>query len=187
MPSTLELRGEARSLGLRPRIGLGIHAALLAALVAGFVLLAPPSRWDDPLTLVVLVVLGVAVAPYMISVFTLAERMTPPRRTGAAMTLLAATTGIGYALGSTVAGQLADRGGHTQAYAVTVAAGVLATVLMLVAARSLRAGEGGRGIDRVVGALGAAPGRSPSRMLRRRRGARESTSTGSADDVVHSS
>ena len=59
MPSTLELRGEARSLGLRPRIGLGIHAALLAALVAGFVLLAPPSRWDDPLTLVVLVVLGV--------------------------------------------------------------------------------------------------------------------------------
>jgi len=165
------------------------YVTRLRCFAAALLVLSLPLLLVDSLgsLAVVLVVLGVAVAPYMISVFTLAERMTPPRRTGAAMTLLAATTGIGYALGSTVAGQLADRGGHTQAYAVTVAAGVLATVLMLVAARSLRAGEGGRGIDRVVGALGAAPGRRPSRMLRRRRGARESTSTGSADDVVHSS
>lgn len=58
--------------------------------------------------------LGFAVAPYMISVFTLAERLTPPQRIGAAMTLLAATTGIGYAVGASVAGQLADRGGHTR-------------------------------------------------------------------------
>ena len=66
---------------------------------------------------VALLVLGLAVAPYMISVFTLAERITPVQRTGGAMTALAATTGLGYAIGSAVAGRLADWGGHTPATA----------------------------------------------------------------------
>ena len=50
-------RGRRRP--VRRWAGLGIHAALLVALLLGYVLLAPPSRWDDPLTLAVLVVLGV--------------------------------------------------------------------------------------------------------------------------------
>jgi MFS family permease len=75
----------------------------------------------------------------MISVFTLAERITPVQRTGAAMTALAATTGLGYALGSAVAGRLADWGGHTPAFAVTVGAGLLATVVATSAAPGLRA------------------------------------------------
>jgi len=78
---------------------------------------------------IALLVLGLAVAPYMISVFTLAERITPVHRTGAAMTVLAATTGLGYAVGSALAGRLADWGGHTPAFAVTVGAGLLATVV----------------------------------------------------------
>jgi MFS family permease len=85
-------------------------------------------------------VLGLAVAPYMITVFSMAERSTPPARTGAAMTMLAATTGLGYAVGSSVAGQLADAGGYRPAFAVTVTAGVLATVLALVAGGVLRFG-----------------------------------------------
>ena len=55
--------------------------------------------------------LGFAVAPYMIGVFSLGERVVPPARVGAAMTLLASATGIGYALGASVAGRLADRRG----------------------------------------------------------------------------
>jgi MFS family permease len=87
----------------------------------------------------VLLALGLAVAPYMITVFSLAERIVPPARTGAAMTLLAATTGLGYAVGSSVAGQLADAGGHRPAFAVTIAAGALATSLTLLAGGVLRA------------------------------------------------
>ena len=49
----------------------------------------------------VLLVLGVVIAPYMITVFTLAERKVPPERSGAAMTLLSGVTGLGYAVGST--------------------------------------------------------------------------------------
>lgn len=77
----------------------------------------------------VLLVLGVSIAPYMITTFTLGERITPPARVSAAMTMLAATTGLGYALGAAVAGALADWRGHTPAFAVSVAAGVLAVSL----------------------------------------------------------
>jgi MFS family permease len=87
---------------------------------------------------IALLVLGLAVAPYMISVFTLAERITPVQRTGAAMTVLAATTGLGYAMGSAMAGRLADWGGHTPAFAVTVGAGLLAAVVASSAGPVLR-------------------------------------------------
>ena len=97
---------------------------------------------------VALLVLGLAVAPYMISVFTLAERITPVQRTGGAMTALAATTGLGYAIGSAVAGRLADWGGHTPAFAVTVGAGVLATAVATCAAPTLRARQAATAPDR---------------------------------------
>ncbi|MBC9732589.1 MFS transporter [Nocardioides marmotae] len=75
-------------------------------------------------------VLGCAVAPYMIGIFSLAERVVPPARVGAAMTTLASATGLGYALGSSLAGRLADADGATAAFGVTVGASVLAVVLM---------------------------------------------------------
>lgn len=88
-----------------------------------------------------LLVLGCAVGPYMICVFTLAERITPQRRLGAVMTVLSGATGVGYAVGSSVGGRLADWGGHTPAYAVTVGAGVVATALALGAGPALRTAQ----------------------------------------------
>jgi predicted MFS family arabinose efflux permease len=79
------------------------------------------------------------VAPYMIAVFSLAERVVPPARVGAAMTTLASATGLGYALGSSLAGRLADQSGATAAFAVTVGATVLAAGLMTTQQRRLRA------------------------------------------------
>jgi MFS family permease len=80
----------------------------------------------------VVIALGFAVAPYMITVFTLAERIVPPNRVGTAATLLAGATGVGYALGSALAGGLADLGGHRPAFAVTVAAGAVAFLLAVI-------------------------------------------------------
>ncbi|ANH37464.1 Major Facilitator Superfamily protein [Nocardioides dokdonensis FR1436] len=113
------------------------------ALVAAFALVAlswPLLLVDSLLgaTLVVLF-LGCAVAPYMIAVFSLAERVVPLPRVGAAMTTLASATGIGYALGSSVAGRLADDHGSTAAFSVTVTTTVLAAVLMLTQQRRLHA------------------------------------------------
>ena len=87
-------------------------------------------------TLVVLV-LGFAVAPYMIAIFSMAERVVPAHRVGTAMTLLAAATGIGYALGSSVAGRLGDAGGSTAAFTVTIGASALALLMMSTQQRRL--------------------------------------------------
>ena len=147
--------GEAGLTGyLQALLGVG-------SVVAGLGMAAPPPSWPlpnrlrwfalsllvlaAPLLLVssiptlvpVLLALGVSIAPYMITTFTLGERITPPSRTGAAMTLLAAATGLGYAVGAAVAGRLADWGGHTPAYAVTVAAGALAVAISWTARRTL--------------------------------------------------
>jgi MFS family permease len=84
-------------------------------------------------------VLGFAIAPYMIGVFSLGERVVPAGRTGAAMTALASATGVGYALGSSVAGRLADLSGHRAAFAVTVGATVVALVLAATQQRRLAA------------------------------------------------
>jgi MFS family permease len=87
---------------------------------------------------VTIALLGCAVAPLMIAVFTLAERVVVPARVATAMTVLASATGLGYALGSSTAGRLADAHGHTAAFAVTVTAMALAVVLVTAAQRRLR-------------------------------------------------
>lgn len=97
----------------------------------GLFVLATPLLLVDSLTALApaLLVLGLSIAPSMITTFTLAERITPPTRTGAAMTVLAAATGIGYAVGAALAGRLADWGGHGPAFHVTVAAGAVAALI----------------------------------------------------------
>lgn len=110
------------------------------ATAAGLFVLSTPLLLIDSLGLLcpVLIVLGCCVAPYMITTFTLGEQLTPPSRTGVAMTLLAAATGLGYAVGAAVAGRLGDISGATASFAVTVTAGGLACVLALLAGPMLR-------------------------------------------------
>lgn len=103
-----------------------VWVAALALLVLALPLLLVDSL---PTLSVTIAALGFAVAPYMIGVFSLGERIAPPERVSAAMTLLAAATGLGYALGSSIAGRLADVFDHTAAFGVTVGATVAALVL----------------------------------------------------------
>jgi MFS family permease len=112
---------------------------MLVAAVALLVLAAPLLLVDSIGSLVaVIALLGFAVAPYMISNFALAGILVPVHRVGTAMTLLAGATGIGYALGASVAGRLADEAGHTPAFAVTVTAAGAAVLLAAVANKALR-------------------------------------------------
>ncbi|MGH1561723.1 MFS transporter [Mumia sp. DW29H23] len=119
---------------------IGFEKRILAAAAALAVLSAPLVLVHSLAGLVaVVLVLGFAVAPYMISNFTLGERIVPISRVGQAMTLLAGATGIGYAIGSTIAGRLADEGGYAPALGVTVTAAWLALILALAAQRTLAA------------------------------------------------
>jgi MFS family permease len=119
---------------------IGQETRVLVAAIALFVLSTPLLLVDSlgPLTLTVFA-LGFAVAPYMIGVFTLGERIVPPTRVGTAMTVLASATGVGYALGSSIAGRLADHHGHTAAFAVTVTVTALAVLLAASQRRRLAA------------------------------------------------
>ena len=103
----------------------------LRLFTAAMAVFAVPLLWVStlPALAAVLLVLGLAIAPSMITTFTVTELITPTARLGAAMTLLAAITGLGYAIGSSVAGRLADWGGFTPAYAVTLAGAAAAAVI----------------------------------------------------------
>ena len=126
--------------GLPARFALSTRLRWFAA---GLLALSAPLLLVGSLAALVpvLLVLGCTVAPYMITTFTLGERVTPPSRTGAAMTVLAAATGLGYAVGAALAGRLADWGGHTPAYAVTVGAGAAAVLVSWGARRVLERAE----------------------------------------------
>lgn len=122
---------------LPERIGYAQRAAVAAI---GLLVLAAPLLLVGSIGSLVFVIfcLGFAVAPYMISNFALAGQIVPPGRVSAAMTMLAGATGIGYALGSSVAGRLADWGGHTPAFGVTVCAAGLAVLVSSATALSRR-------------------------------------------------
>lgn len=119
---------------------IGYEKRALVAALGLFVLSAPLLLVDSIWSLIaVVMMLGFAVAPYMISNFALAGHIVPPARVGAAMTMLAGATGVGYALGSSTAGRLADHGGHTPAFGVTVTAAGLAFLLALAFRKQLAA------------------------------------------------
>ena len=127
---------------------IGPERRILVAAVALLVLSVPLLFVDGlPALIAVVAVLGCAVAPFMIGVFTLAERVVTPGRVATAMTVLASATGLGYAVGSTIAGRLADEHGYTAAFAVTVSAMVcaLALVVAVAAAAPGRTGAVRRG------------------------------------------
>ncbi|WP_193612069.1 MFS transporter [Nocardioides lijunqiniae] len=125
------------TVALPPSFGQERRVLLSAALLV--VLGAPLLLVDSVGALVAAVLLlGFGVAPYMIGVFSIGERAVPSARVGLAMTLLAGATGIGYAVGSAVAGRLADADGHTAAFGVTVTATALALVLAVAGQRPSR-------------------------------------------------
>jgi len=125
------------TVAISDRVGQERRVLVSAAALA---LLSLPLLLVDSVGGLVLSVLllGFGVAPYMIGVFSIGERAVPTGRVGLAMTLLAGATGIGYAVGSALAGRLADLHGHPAAFAVTVTAAVLALVLATVLQRPAR-------------------------------------------------
>lgn len=109
-----------------------VFAAALAGAVTALLTISGPAG-----AVAAMAVLGLLVAPYLITVYALAERIAPPGRTATVLTLLAAGIVAGVALGAGLAGTLADRYGFRGAFAVPVAAGLFALLLAAVTHRRL--------------------------------------------------
>ncbi|WP_284987058.1 MFS transporter [Arthrobacter sp. fls2-241-R2A-172] len=94
-------------------------AAALAMSVLSLLLLLPAGIW--PMVLVLLV-LGIPVGPVMVTVFSIGGLVAPAGRMATVMTALASGIVAGTALGSYLAGQLAQTQGSGAAFVVSMGA-----------------------------------------------------------------
>jgi MFS family permease len=103
------------------RFSLSARWLVSAASMGGLavLLLLPGSAL--PMVLVLLV-LGLPVGPLMVTVFAIGGVVAPAGRLGTVMTALASGIVAGTALGSSIAGQLAQHQGYTAAFLVPVCA-----------------------------------------------------------------
>lgn len=116
------------------RIGLPVR---LRITTAAMTVLGIPLLFiaGIPALLVVLLAFGVTVGPYMITGFSLVERVVPVTRLASVMGLMTSLIVVGYAIGSSLGGALADAHGHNAAFAITCGAALTAFMLALATGR----------------------------------------------------
>ena len=108
-----------------------------SALMAGLALLLLLPSAALPMVLVLLV-LGLPVGPLMVTVFAIGGLVAPAGKLGTVMTALASGIVAGTAIGSSVAGQLAQNHGYSTAFVVPVCAAAALFLLGAAAAVVLR-------------------------------------------------
>ncbi|MET1066092.1 MAG: MFS transporter [Arthrobacter sp.] len=108
-----------------------------AALMAGLALLLLLPSTALPMVLVLLV-LGLPVGPLMVTVFAIGGLVAPAGKLGTVMTALASGIVAGSAIGSSIAGQLAQHHGYSAAFLVPVCAAAALFLLGAAAAVVIR-------------------------------------------------
>ncbi|MDQ0755898.1 MFS transporter [Arthrobacter sp. B3I4] len=108
-------------------------AALMTGLAA--LLLLPSTALP---MILVLLVLGLPVGPLMVTVFAIGGQVAPAGKLGTVMTALASGIVAGTAVGSSIAGQLAQNLGYSAAFLVPVGAAAALFLLGAAAAVVLR-------------------------------------------------
>ncbi|MBK3577354.1 MFS transporter [Streptomyces sp. MBT65] len=113
------------------------YLTFAATLLLGALTLAVGDRLHALPT--AMAVAGVTVAPYLISLYALTERLAPADRATVALTILCAGGPLGTATGQVLAGYLADRHGSAGAFLVPP---IAATAALLLAVAVFLAGPG---------------------------------------------
>ena len=119
------------------RLTVNVRWIACAALMAGFASLLLLPSTALPMVLVLLV-LGLPVGPLMVTVFAIGGLVAPAGKLGTVMTALASGIVAGTALGSSIAGQLAQNFGYSTAFLVPVCAATALFLLGTAAAVVLR-------------------------------------------------
>jgi MFS family permease len=108
---------------------------LLALTVACALLPAVPNLW---LLAAAGLLTGLAVAPALITAYTLVGTLAPISARTEAFAWMVGAVGLGQAAGSSLAGQLTDRAGASIAFAVPAAGAALALVVVALLRRFLQ-------------------------------------------------
>lgn len=94
-----------------------------------------------PAVIAILIPLGCAVGPYLIALFSLAEREVSAHQAAGVMTLLSSGLVVGYAVGSSIGGRLADSAAPSAPFAVAATAMAFGTgIAVLLRVRAARRG-----------------------------------------------
>lgn len=103
-------------------------------------LLVVPLLWVGGFVTATVVVaaIGLAVAPYLVTLFGLGERIAPSQRMGEAMGLLGSGLILGQAISAPIAGQLAAHLDWSAAFALSCAAAIAAALLTSTLVRGPR-------------------------------------------------
>ncbi|MFE4227346.1 MFS transporter [Arthrobacter sp. NPDC056886] len=119
------------------RLTVNVRWIACAGLMAGLALLLLLPTTALPMVLVLLV-LGLPVGPLMVTVFAIGGLVAPAGKLGTVMTALASGIVAGTALGSSIAGQLAQNFGYSTSFLVPVCAATALFLLGTAAAVVLR-------------------------------------------------
>ncbi|MGX9900504.1 MFS transporter [Arthrobacter sp. SA17] len=125
------------------RISLVMRWLVSAGLMTGFALLLLVPSTALPMILVLLI-LGLPVGPLMVTVFGIGGLVAPAGKLGTVMTALASGIVAGTALGSSIAGHLAQDHGYSTAFLVPVCAAAVLFLLGTAAAVVLRVAQNRR-------------------------------------------
>jgi MFS family permease len=101
----------------------------------------------------VIFVAGVAIAPTLITGYSLVDYLAPPERRTECMTWLSSAIGVGLAIGAPAAGRLIDVSGARAGYLLAAACGAAAFVTCLAGLGRLRTAPPGTGGDPAPTAL----------------------------------
>jgi MFS family permease len=94
--------------------------------------------WSVPVLAVCAFIVGLGIAPAVITAFGLAERLVPPAALNEGMAWVTTGMNLGYGAAAVVVGRVADAHGARPSFLVAVGAGLLMGCCALVLARRLR-------------------------------------------------
>lgn len=94
-----------------------------------------------PVLAAVMVVVGMAIAPTLVTGNALVQNTVPPARLTEGLTWVGTALGVGVAAGSAIAGPLIDAHGSHAGFLVSTGAGAFAVVVSLLALAGLRRGR----------------------------------------------
>jgi MFS family permease len=130
---------------LNPKMSLERQLLLTIGVIAATALPLLAANGVTSLALAVFVS-GIAIAPTFITSFALIERRVPPSMLTEGVTWVMTGIGIGMAIGSAAAGWVVDRYGADSGFWVSVVAGTIAFLTILLGQRALARPVGKEGV-----------------------------------------